>query len=209
MARRPDGGKNRRADLADADLRPLPRFRRICRQQQPFDFDLRGAGARGCGADSRQRMRKAARAQYRDQHVGPGRPRPGAPRERAGQAFVDPRRSALSPRGQAVGRAEPWQPCRRTGNVADAGAGAASGRHDARRSQPRVETGDAGRIDAVGPEFTELQPLRQLWRSDTGDIGQGRSLARRHARRSPRTGRRVHRARAAQHRSAAVQSVLR
>ena len=41
------------------------------------------------------------------------------------------------PRGQAIGRAEPWQPCRRTGDVADAGAGAASGRHDARRSQPR------------------------------------------------------------------------
>ena len=40
---------------------------------------------------------------------------------------------------------------------------------------------DAGRIDAVGPEVAELQPLRQLWRSDTGDIGQGRSLARRHA----------------------------
>ena len=62
-------------------------------------------------------------------------------------------------------------------------------------ASPDAETGDAGRIDAVGPEFAELQPLRQLWRSDTGDIGQGRSLARRHARRSPRTGRRVHRAR--------------
>ena len=36
--------------------------------------------------------------------------------------------------------------------------------------------GDAGRIDAVGPEFAELQPLRQLWRSDTGDIGQGEAL---------------------------------
>ena len=38
----------------------------------------------------------------------------------------------ISPRGQAIGRTEPWQPCRRTGDIADAGAGAASGRHDAR-----------------------------------------------------------------------------
>src|SRR6185312_4086459 len=93
-----------------------------------------------------------------------------------------------------IGRAEPRQPCRRTGNVADAGAGAASGRHDARRSQPRAEAADAGRIDAVGPEFAQLQPLRQLWRSNTGDSGQGRSPAGRHARRSARTGRRLHRA---------------
>ena len=38
-------------------------------------------------ADSRQRMPKAARAQYRDQHAGAGRPRAGAPRERAGSSI--------------------------------------------------------------------------------------------------------------------------
>ena len=99
------------------------------------------------------------------------------------------------PRGQGAGRAEPWQPCRRTRNLADAGDRAASGRHGARRSEPCPQTDDAGRIDAVGPEFAELQPLRQLWRSDPGDRSQGRSLARRHARRSQRTGRLVHRGR--------------
>ena len=43
MARGQDGRTDRRADLADADLRPLPGLRRICRQQQPVGFDLRGA----------------------------------------------------------------------------------------------------------------------------------------------------------------------
>ena len=52
----------------------------------------------------------------------------------------------------------------------------------ARRSEPCPQTDDAGRIDAVGSEFAELQPLRQLWRSDAGDRRQGRSLARCHAR---------------------------
>ena len=97
-------------------------------------------------------------------------------RSRASASSICGSTKVRYPRGQAIGRAEPWQPCRRDGNVADAGAGAASGRHDARRSQPRTEAGDAGRIDAVGPEFAELQPLRQLWRSDTGDIGQGEAL---------------------------------
>ncbi len=81
-------------------------------------------------------------------------------------------------------RAKPWQPCRRTRDLADAGDRAASGRHGARRSEPCPRAGGAGRADAVGSEFAELQPLRQLWRSDTGDLGQGRGPARRDARRS-------------------------
>ena len=92
---------------------------------------------------------------------------------RPDQAFVDPRRPALSPRGQGAGRAEPWQPCRRARNLVDAGDRAASGRHGARRSEPCPQTDDAGRIDVVGSEFAELQPLRQLWRSDAGDRSQG------------------------------------
>ena len=43
---------------------------------------------------------------------------------------------------------------------------------------------EAPGADAIGSEVAELQPLRQLWRSDPGDRSQGRGLARRHARRS-------------------------
>ena len=38
-------------------------------------------------ADSRQRMPKAARAQYRDQHAGAGRPRAGAARRATGSSI--------------------------------------------------------------------------------------------------------------------------
>ena len=112
---------------------------------------------------------QAVRAQYRNQHAGAGRPRACASRQRPGQAFVDSRGPALSARSQAAGRAKPWQPCRRTRDLADAGDRAASGRHGARRSEPCPQTGDTGRVDALGSEFAELQPLRQLWRSDAGD----------------------------------------
>jgi hypothetical protein len=78
-----------------------------------------------------------------------GRSRAGTARWCADQAFVDPRGATLSACRSAICRAEPWQPRRRNGNVADAGDGAASGGHDARRSQPCPLAGNTGRIDAV------------------------------------------------------------
>src|ERR1700722_16009875 len=47
-----------------------------------------------------------------------------------------------------------------------------------------------GTPDANGHVLAQLQPLRKLWRSDACDPRQGRSPARRHARRSDRTGHR-------------------
>ena len=176
------GGAHRRADLADADLRPLSGLRRLCRKHQPVGSDVRSARARNRSGHSRHGCRAAVRARHRHQHAGAGRARAGAARRRPGQAFADPRRPALSPRGRSARRAEPWQPCRRARDLADAGDRAATGRHGARRGEPCAEAARRRAPDAVGPGFAELQPLRQLWRSDAGDGGQGRNLARGHAR---------------------------
>ena len=185
-------GRVRCADLADPELRPLSGIRRICRE------------AAAC------RLRHSRRSCTRSQREFSATD--------AGQLFVlNTGISTLAPVDRALarldagrtrhlwihggpryrraarrtGRAKPWQPCRRARNLADAGDRAGSGRHGARRSEPcrRHET-TPGALTPSDAEFAELQPLRQLWRSDTGDLGQGRSLARRHARRSQRTGRR-------------------
>ena len=140
-----------------------------------------------------------------------GRSRAGASRRRPGQAFADPRGPALSaarPRhlaeqshGSHADELETSLMLAIAPHLVDMARAEAS---------PALEQDDAGRIDAVGPEFAELQPLRQLWRSDPGDRSQGRSLARRHARRSQRTGRLVHRGRLpTAHRPGAIRSVSR
>ena len=60
-----------------------------------------------------------------------------------------------------------------------AGAGAASGRHGTRGSEPcpaRHET--PGPLTPIGYDLAQLQPLRQFWRSDAGNPRQGRNPAR-------------------------------
>src|SRR4051812_27146029 len=189
MARSQDRQACRRPDLADADLRPLSGLRRLCRKQQPVCADVRSAGARSGERNSRRRMPKTVRAQYRDQHAGAGRPRARASRCHQRDACVDPRRSALSPGREGVGATGPWQPCRRDRDFVVAGAGARSRGHAARRGEPRGDQGYAGAADAVESELAELQPLRQLWRSDSGDVRQGRDAARRYPRRPQRARR--------------------
>ena len=135
-----------------------------------------------------QRLPCAVRARHRDQHESAGRARAGAARRRQCAAFADSRWTALSPRRGRTRRAAPRQPCRRARDIADAGARAASGRHEPRRSEPATAHASAGPPDADRHRLAELQPLRQFWRSDAGDSGQGRDAAQSHARRSQRAG---------------------
>ena len=52
---------------------------------------------------------------------------------------------------EGIGAAGPWHPCRRTRDLADAGAGAASRRHDARRSKPAVIKNTPGPLTPSDP----------------------------------------------------------
>ena len=132
QARRAD----RRADLADAQLRILSGLRGLCRQRSltaatfeavvhEIATDIIGNGCRkllvlNTGISTLAPVERAlarldaGKVMHLRIHEGP-RYRRAAERSR---------------------RAEPWQPRRRTRDLADAGAGAAFGRHGARRTEP-------------------------------------------------------------------------
>jgi hypothetical protein len=173
-ARRP----HRRADLADGDLRLLSGVCRICRKQQPVGAGVRGHDPGDRNWNHRIRLPCTIRARYRHQYAGSHRSRAGAPRIWRCTAFENSRGTALSPRRRGVDATEPWQPCRRTRDLADAGPCARSRGYVARGGEPRRQSRDAGTPDAFGHLFAQLQPLRQLWRSDIGHPRQGRHSAR-------------------------------
>ena len=73
------------------------------------------------------------------------------------------RRPAVSPRRRGACRATTRQPCRRTRNLNDAGAGAASGRDGAGRSQSSLKHETPGaltRSDAASPNYSRSGRFR-------------------------------------------------
>ena len=156
-------------------------------------LDTRNARPRNRSGDSRQRMPEADRDRYRNQHVGAGRSRACASRRRPDQALTITG-AALSARGQGAGRAKPWQPCRRSRNLVNAGDRATSGRRGPRRSEPYPEQTTPGALTLSDPNSPNYSRSGSYGDPTRATAAKGEA-ARRHARRSQRTDRLVHRGR--------------
>jgi creatinine amidohydrolase len=65
--------EGRRADLADADLRRLSGLRRLCRQRQPLNRDLRSCSDRDCRRSNQVWRQMGPDPRHRPQHHRAGR----------------------------------------------------------------------------------------------------------------------------------------
>ena len=177
-------------------LRLLSGLRRICRQQQPVGCDVRGCRA------SRSRRKFSAAVAARCSCSTPASAR-CAPVERA-LARLDTGnvlhlRIHEGPRyrraAEQICRAEPWQPCRRTRDLADAGAGAAIwSTCRAPKRAPPLNTKRRGRLtptDTTSPNYSRSGSYGD---PTLATRAKGEALARGDARRSHRAGRGVPRA---------------
>ena len=139
----------------------------------------------------RLRLPQAVRARYRHQHAGAGRSRAGASRCRPCAASADSRGPALSPR-----RRTSWPQQSHGSHADELETSLMLALAPDLVDMSRAEASPAVKHEAPGPPDADRTRPRRITAAPAATAirrwrhGQGRNPARRHARRSQRTGRR-------------------